>query len=171
MLINQRQQYLLGLVLVSTLSANIQSVSALTVEPVNANPPEVTSTAFNRDGKTPLMLTSDYNQNFQNKNTSNTTANKGLNPLTSKRSGTLVSTSYNTVSMLRAMEDLQNIRSLGMNNVAEPISDAFTRELKVTTRIALVQDKSCANPVDLKQLPICQDKNVGKTAAKAVIHE
>ncbi|MBE9004384.1 hypothetical protein IQ259_04900 [Fortiea sp. LEGE XX443] len=86
--------------------------------------------------------------------------------------GTLVSTNYNTVSMLRTMEDLQNIGYLGMNDVnAKPIPDALTRELKVTTHIALVQDKSCANRVDLKQLPTCQDKNVGKTAAMPVVQD
>ncbi|GBE90904.1 hypothetical protein [Nostoc cycadae] len=79
------------------------------------------------------------------------------------RRGTLVSTNYNAISMLRTMEDLQNIAYLGMNEVhTEPISDALTRELKLTTHIAFVPDDSCVNLADVKLPTTCQNKNVDK---------
>lgn len=89
------------------------------------------------------------------------------------RRGTLVSTNYNTVSMQRTMEDLQNIGYLGMNDVnAEPLSEALTRELKLTTNVAFVPDNSCVNIVDSILPPACQNKNVEKTmATMSMIHD
>lgn len=271
MVINKRQQYLVGLVLATTLSANIQAVSALTVKPIgdleggavllttgqiitptsalgSTFAPLVTtgvyifngiqyepnasfiqlshdtnSTALfsnydgdlfkdtdamsvateevladftvSKDSKTqvaankvftnsqqgnemmPLSITYGENTPIPESQVNEIRRSPEQNQLYVANSqyikrGTLVSTNYNTVSMLRTMEDLQNIAYLGMNDInPEPISDALTRELKVTTRIAFVQDKSCTNPVDLKQIPTCQDKNVEKTAAMSVVHE
>ncbi|MBE9208619.1 hypothetical protein IQ244_19170 [Nostoc sp. LEGE 06077] len=89
------------------------------------------------------------------------------------RRGTLVSTNYNAVSMLRTMEDLQNIGSLGMNEFnPQPISDALTRELKMTTHLAFVSDNMCVNSEDLKLPKTCQNKNAEKiVTAMPMMHD
>lgn len=199
-MINENKWYLLGLVLATTLSTNMQAVNALTIEPVVSSESRTASLSMktivtpatpsvmlissvtsslqinnytdateisadiNPDGQALLMLANEP-QNLKDKKTSNALTNSIPNSSTSKPSGSLVSTSYNTVSMLRTMDDLQNIGYLGMNDVsAEPISDALTRELKVTTQIAFVPDHFCANLPDLKLQPTCQNKNEEKTA-------
>lgn len=86
--------------------------------------------------------------------------------------GTLVSTSYNTISMLRTMDDLQNIGYLGINDVnAEAISDVLNRELNLTTHLALMLDNYCNNFVDFKLPSSCQERNVEKTATMLMIYE
>ncbi|MCC5665357.1 beta-propeller fold lactonase family protein [Nostoc sp. CHAB 5784] len=78
----------------------------------------------------------------------------------------VISTNYNTVSLVRTMEDLLNIGYLGMNDAnTKPMSDAFTREPNFTAYKAVVPGNLCADPVDPKLVPACQDKNVEKTAA------
>ncbi|WP_193197714.1 bifunctional YncE family protein/alkaline phosphatase family protein [Nostoc sp. MG11] len=76
----------------------------------------------------------------------------------------VVSTNYNTVSVMRTMEDLLNIGYLGMNDAnAKPMSDAFTREPDFTPYTAVLPGNLCAEPVDPKLVPACQDKNIEKT--------
>lgn len=78
----------------------------------------------------------------------------------------VVSTNYNTVSLIRTMEDLLNIGYLGINDAnAKPMSDTFTREPNFTSYKAVVPGNLCGEPVDPKLVPACQDKNVEKTAA------
>ncbi|MCC5604394.1 beta-propeller fold lactonase family protein [Nostoc sp. CHAB 5714] len=78
----------------------------------------------------------------------------------------VVSTNYNTVSLVRTMEDLLNIGYLGITDAnAKPMSDAFTREANFTLYKAVVPGNLCGEPVDPKLVPACQDKNVEKTAA------
>ncbi|WP_373527859.1 beta-propeller fold lactonase family protein [Nostoc sp.] len=80
----------------------------------------------------------------------------------------VVSTNYNTVNLIRTMEDFLNIGYLGINDAnAKPMSDAFTREPNFTPYKAVVPGNLCAAPVDPKLVPACQDKNVEKTAAIA----
>ncbi len=87
-----------------------------------------------------------------------------ISPYTKRNA--VVSTNYNTVSVLRTMEDLLNIGYLGMNDAnAKPMSDAFTREPNFSPYAAVVPGNLCADPVDPKLVPACQDKNVEKTAA------
>ncbi|MBU7584355.1 MAG: hypothetical protein KAF91_15810 [Nostoc sp. TH1S01] len=89
------------------------------------------------------------------------------------RRGTLVSTNYNAVSMLRTMEDLQNIAYVGVNEVnAEPISDALNRELKATNHVAFLPDYSCVHPEDSKLPTNCQNKNAEKmVSTMPMIHD
>ncbi|AFY42324.1 hypothetical protein [Nostoc sp. PCC 7107] len=264
MLINKRQRYLLGLVLATTLSANIQSASALSPEPVgdlqrsaldtfvigsnfaplapttlhifNSNQYEAyahqgsisqnthsTATFPNYDGglfqvadsMTKAMEEAILGFNINKYDKTLMAANKVFvsnqhenammvvsltsqesTPISGEREpkkiphspernrryqpnsqyvrrGTLVSTNYNAISMLRTMEDLQNIAYLGMNEVhTEPISDALTRELKVTTHVAFVTDDSCVNFADFKLPTTCPNKNVDKmVATMPMIHQ
>ncbi|MBD6614388.1 beta-propeller fold lactonase family protein [Komarekiella sp. 'clone 1'] len=92
-----------------------------------------------------------------------------ISPYTKRNA--VVSTNYNTVSVLRTMEDLLNIGYLGMNDAnAKPMSDAFTREPDFTPYTAVVPGNLCAEPVDPKLVPACQDKNVEKSAIVPSLH-
>ncbi|GAX45500.1 YVTN beta-propeller repeat-containing protein [Tolypothrix sp. NIES-4075] len=82
----------------------------------------------------------------------------------------LVSTNYNTVSMLRTMEDLLGISYLSINDAnAEPMSDAFTRRPDFTPYTAVVPSNLCVAPVDPNLVPACKDQNVKKTAAMPIL--
>ena len=84
----------------------------------------------------------------------------------------LVSTNYNTVSMLRTMEDLLGIGYLGMNDAnAEPMSDAFTRRPDFRPYTAVVPGNLCVAPVDPNLVPACKDQNVSKTAAMPILRD
>ncbi|MBH8553051.1 beta-propeller fold lactonase family protein [Nostocaceae cyanobacterium CENA357] len=78
----------------------------------------------------------------------------------------LISTNYNTVSVLRTMEDLLGVGYLGVNDAnAKPMSDAFMREPDFTPYTAVVPGNLCADPVDPNLVPACKNPNVEKTAA------
>ena len=122
---SRNQGYLLSLLLVSSLSASIQSANAGTTRPVgnsesgaallptgqiitpaaapgstfaplgtglrtdnNADAAEAVSTALSPDGKIFLVLTSGYNQNFNDEKTGSTFTYPVLDPLTGKPIGT-----------------------------------------------------------------------------------
>ncbi|QLE39909.1 hypothetical protein FD723_05065 [Nostoc sp. C052] len=92
-----------------------------------------------------------------------------ISPYTKR--GALVSTNYNTISVLRTMEDLLNIGYLAITDAnAEPMSDAFTREPNFEPYTAIVPGNLCTNPVDPKLVPACQDRNVEKTAAMPILN-
>ncbi|HYX14999.1 MAG TPA: hypothetical protein VE944_11670, partial [Nostoc sp.] len=92
-----------------------------------------------------------------------------ISPYTKRK--VVVSTNYNTVSLVRTMEDLLNIGYLAITDAnAKPMSDAFTREPNFTPYKAVVPGNLCADPVDPKLVPACQDKNVEKTAAIPSLH-
>ena len=92
-----------------------------------------------------------------------------ISPYTKR--GTLVSSNYNTTSILRTMEDLLGIGYLGLNDAnAEPMSDAFTKTPDFTPYTAIVPGNLCAAPVDANLVPACNDPNVTKTAAIPSLH-
>ncbi|MBG1265445.1 hypothetical protein F8S12_02905 [Nostoc sp. WHI] len=93
-----------------------------------------------------------------------------ISPYTKRK--TLVSNNYNTVTMIRTMEDLLNIGYLGMNDAnAQPMSDVFTRNPNFTPYNAIVPGNLCKAPVDSKLVPACQNPNVVKTAAIPSQHD
>ncbi len=86
-----------------------------------------------------------------------------ISPYTKRKA--LISTNYNTVSVLRTMEDLLGIGYMGMNDAnIKPMSDAFTREPDFTPYTAVVPGNLCADPVDPNLVPACKNPNVEKTA-------
>lgn len=92
-----------------------------------------------------------------------------ISPYTKR--GALVTTNYNTVSMVRTMEDLLGIGYLGINDAnAEPMSDAFTQTPNFTPYTAVVPGNLCAEPVYSGLVPACEDPNVVKTAAIPSLH-
>lgn len=194
------QRYLLGLIFATTLSANIQSASAVTTTLLNTVEAKATllsttqltgfavvpattsklithavelakiSADFNPSGQVSLILANKH-QNIPDEKTSKTSTEPKLNPSNSKSSGSLVSTDYNTINMLRTMDDSRNIGYLGINDVnPETLSEALTRELKMTSNLAFLPHNSCFNGASLQLPPTCQGKNVEKTAPILIIH-
>jgi YVTN family beta-propeller protein len=87
-----------------------------------------------------------------------------ISPYTKR--GALVSTNYNTVSILRTIEDLLGIDYLAITDAnAQPMSDAFTRQPDFTPYNAIVPGNLCRTPVDPNLVPACSDPNAVKTAA------
>ncbi|MBG1262823.1 beta-propeller fold lactonase family protein [Nostoc commune] len=92
-----------------------------------------------------------------------------ISPYTKRK--TLIRTNYNTVSVIRTMEDLLGIGYLGMNDAnAKPMSDAFTRDPDFTPYAAVVPGNLCTTAVDPNLVPACKDPNVQKTAAVPSLH-
>lgn len=93
-----------------------------------------------------------------------------ISPCTKRNA--LVSTNYNTVSLVRTIEDLLGIGYLGINDAnAEPMSDAFTRTPNFTPYKSVVPGNLCAAPVDPNLVPACNDPNAVKTAAIPSLHD
>jgi len=92
-----------------------------------------------------------------------------ISPYTKR--GALVSTNYNTVSVLRTIEDLLGIDHLGITDAnAEPMSDVFTRKPDLTPYQAVVPGNLCKAPVSVDLVPACQNASVVKTAALPILH-
>lgn len=89
----------------------------------------------------------------------------------SKR-GALISTNYNTVSVLRTMEDLLGINYVGMNDAnAEPMVDAFTRIPNFKPYKAVIPGNLCTTPVDPNLVPACKDAQAVKTVAMPLLRD
>jgi YVTN family beta-propeller protein len=88
--------------------------------------------------------------------------------------GKVISTNYNTVSMIRTMEDVLGLDYIGITDAnALPMSDAFSKKLKPGSTDAyqpIVPGNLCKEPVDPTLVPACNDANVTKTAAVNVRH-
>jgi len=91
-----------------------------------------------------------------------------ISPYT-RRGGELISTNYNTVNMIRTMEDVLGIEYLGINDAnALPMSDAFTKSPDLTPYTAILPGNLCEDPVDTDLLGItaaCNDASIPKTVA------
>ena len=91
-----------------------------------------------------------------------------ISPYT-RKGGELISTNYNTVNMIRTMEDVLGIEYLGINDAnALPMSDAFTKRPDLTPYTAVLPGNLCEDPVDTDLLGItaaCNDASIPKTAA------
>lgn len=86
-----------------------------------------------------------------------------ISPYTKRRA--LVSTNYNTVNILRTMEDLLGIDYLAITDAnAKPMSDAFTRTPDYTPYTAIVPGNLCQEPVVPNLVPACNDSNAKKSA-------
>jgi YVTN family beta-propeller protein len=93
-----------------------------------------------------------------------------ISPYTKRHA--LVSTNYNTVSMLRTIEDLLGIDRLGITDAnAEPMSDAFTIQPDFSPYTAVIPGNLCAQPVDPSLVPACQDPKAPKTAAVPILRD
>ncbi len=87
-----------------------------------------------------------------------------ISPYTKRKA--LISTNYNTVSVLRTIEDILGIGYMGINDAnAQPMSDTFTRTPDFTPYTAVVPGNLCNEPVDPNLVPACKEPNVEKTTA------
>ncbi len=87
------------------------------------------------------------------------------------RRNAVVSTNYNTVSMIRTMEDILGIGYLGITDAnAEPMSDAFTQTANLAPYTAIVPGNLCLAPVDPTLVPDCKNPAVIKSAAIPLAH-
>lgn len=120
--------------------------------------------------QTAIFIIEDDSQNGPDHVDSHRSLAYVISPYTKRRA--LVSTNYNTVSMLRTMEDLLGIGYLGINDAnAEPMSDAFTTKPDLTPYTAIVPGNLCAAPVDPNLVPACKDQNVQKTAVMPILRD
>lgn len=120
--------------------------------------------------ETAIFIIEDDSQNGPDHVDSHRSLAYVISPYTKR--GVLVSTNYNTISVLRTMEDLLNIGYLGITDAnAQPMSDAFTREPNFEPYTAIVPGNLCAKPVDPKLVPACQDPNVENTAAVPILND
>lgn len=93
-----------------------------------------------------------------------------ISPYTKRRS--LISTNYNTVNILRTIEDLLGTGYMGINDAnARPMSDVFTRQADPTPYQAVVPGILCKPPVDPNLVPACKDSKARKTAAVKPLHD
>jgi DNA-binding beta-propeller fold protein YncE len=85
----------------------------------------------------------------------------------------VVSTNYNTTSMVRTMEDILGVNYLGLNDAnARPMSDVFTTTPDLTPYIAIIPGILCAPPVDPTLVPECKNLNGREvTAAVKPLHD
>jgi len=118
---------------------------------------------------TAIFIIEDDSQNGPDHVDSHRSVGYIISPYT-KRS-TVVSTNYNTVSMLRTMEDLLGVGYLSTTDAnAEPMSDVFTQTPDLTPYQAVVPGSLCALPEGPNLVPACNDPSVTKTAAIPSLH-
>jgi DNA-binding beta-propeller fold protein YncE len=72
------------------------------------------------------------------------------------RRGVTISTNYNTVSVLRTVEDLLGIDHLNLSDAnAAPMADVFTQKPDFTPYTAIIPGSLCTAPVDPNLVPAC----------------
>jgi DNA-binding beta-propeller fold protein YncE len=93
-----------------------------------------------------------------------------ISPYTKRRA--VVSTNYNTVNILRTIEDLLGTGYMGINDAnARPMSDVFTQKADLTPYQAVVPGILCKPPVDPNLVPACKDPKAIKTAGVQPLHD
>ena len=83
----------------------------------------------------------------------------------------VVHTFYNTISMLRTIEDLLGMEHLGMNDAnAEPMSDVFDTQPNLTPYVPVLPGSLCLAPVSPDLIPECKDSSVLRTQNVPSLH-
>jgi YVTN family beta-propeller protein len=89
----------------------------------------------------------------------------------SKR-GVTISTNYNTVNVLRTIEDLLGIDHLNQSDAnAAPMSDVFTNTPDFTPYTAIIPGNLCAAPVDPNLVPACKNAGAQITEKLPELHD
>ena len=84
----------------------------------------------------------------------------------------VVHTFYNTMSMLRTMEDLLGMNHLGMNDAnSEPMSDVFMTRPDLTPYTAVLPGSLCQPPVASDLIPECKQASVPRTLPLKSLHD
>ncbi|MBB5331705.1 alkaline phosphatase family protein [Tunturiibacter gelidoferens] len=82
------------------------------------------------------------------------------------RRGVTISTNYNTVNVLRTIEDVMGISHLNFRDAdAAPMADVFTRKPDYTPYSAIIPGDLCVAPVDPNLVPECQSTTAQITSA------
>lgn len=86
--------------------------------------------------------------------------------------GSLVSTLYSTVNVIRTIEDFLGIDYIGTTDAnAKPMSDLLTRTPDLTPYEAIVPGILCQTPVNPGLVPECQSASVPKSVAVRSRHD
>jgi len=88
------------------------------------------------------------------------------------RRGVTISTNYNTVNVLRTIEDLLGIDHLNQSDAnAAPMSDVFMHTPDFTPYTALIPGSLCAAPVDPNLVPACRAASAKITPRRRELHD
>jgi YVTN family beta-propeller protein len=88
----------------------------------------------------------------------------------SKR-GVTISTNYNTVNVLRTIEDILGIDHLNQSDAnAAPMSDLFTRTPNFTPYSVIIPGTLCAAPVSPSLVPACSNSSAKITPVMPELH-
>lgn len=88
------------------------------------------------------------------------------------RRGVTISTNYNTVNVLRTIEDLLGMNHLSQSDAnAAPMADVFTHTPDFTPYTAAIPGDLCAAPVDPNLVPACQTASAKITPKLPEIHD
>jgi DNA-binding beta-propeller fold protein YncE len=88
------------------------------------------------------------------------------------RRGVTITTNYNTVNMLRTMEDLLGIDHLDLSDAnAAPMSDVFTHTPDLTPYSVVIPGNLCAAPVDPSLVPECKSAGAKITPKLPELHD
>jgi YVTN family beta-propeller protein len=89
----------------------------------------------------------------------------------SKRSVT-ISTNYNTVNVLRTIEDVLGINHLNFRDAdAAPMADVFTQKPDYTPYSAIIPGDLCTAPVDPNLVPACKSTTAKISSSVPQLHE
>jgi DNA-binding beta-propeller fold protein YncE len=86
--------------------------------------------------------------------------------------GATISTNYNTVNVLRTIEDLLGIDHLNQSDAnAAPMADVFTHKPDFTPYMAIIPGSLCAAPVDPSLVPACNSASSKITPKLPELHD
>jgi YVTN family beta-propeller protein len=126
-----------------------------------------------KNGSVAIFIIEDDSQNGPDHVDSHRSIGYVISPYTRRNSPTVISTNYNTVNMLRTIEDLLGIGYLGITDAnAEPMSDLFTQTSDTSPYTAIVPGNLCSLPQDPTHtlVPACNTAKVPKTTTIASLH-
>jgi len=84
----------------------------------------------------------------------------------------VVHTFYNTMNMLRTIEDLLGMDHLGMNDAnSDPMIDVFNPEPDLTPYTAVLPGSLCQAPVDPALIPECKEAFIPRTRPVLSLHD
>ena len=79
---------------------------------------------------------------------------------------------YNTINMLRTIEDLLGMKHLGMNDAnADPMTDVFDLHADLTPYTPVIPGSLCQPPVSADLIPECNNPSVLRTRAVPALHD
>jgi DNA-binding beta-propeller fold protein YncE len=88
------------------------------------------------------------------------------------RRGVTIPTNYNTVNVLRTIEDLLDIDHLNQSDAnAAPMADVFTHTPDFTPYNAIIPGSLCAPPVDPNLVPACKSASTSISPKVAELHD